>query len=99
MRVEPVMVEAAVASSAILPGQGQRGAGDGFGWLLGQAIQRLTDLQATADAAAQRVALGDLAHLHEAVVALQEASLALELVVQVRNHLVEGVQELLRTQA
>jgi flagellar hook-basal body complex protein FliE len=75
-----------------------RGQG-GFGQMLTEALSDLARLETAADQAAQRVAIGDLAHLHEAVIAMQEASLALDLVVEVRNRLVDGVQELLRTQA
>lgn len=44
------------------------------------------------------MAVGDLSQLHEAVIAIQKASLALEFAVAIRNHVVEGLQELLRTQ-
>ena len=71
---------------------------DGFSDALSRSVSSLTELQAAADRAAESVATGDLAHLHEAVIAVQEASLALDLVVAVRNHAVEGIQELLRTQ-
>ncbi|MBE9565939.1 MAG: flagellar hook-basal body complex protein FliE [Proteobacteria bacterium] len=71
---------------------------DGFSDALSRSVSSLTELQAAADRAAESIATGDLAHLHEAVIAVQEASLALDLVVAVRNHTVEGIQELLRTQ-
>lgn len=71
---------------------------DGFSDALSRSVSSLAELQAAADRAAESVATGDLAHLHEAVIAVQEASLALDLVVAVRNHTVEGIQELLRTQ-
>lgn len=58
----------------------------------------LADIQAAADQAAQSIAVGDLAQLHNAIIAMQKASLALEFVIAVRNHVVDGIQELLRTQ-
>jgi len=92
-------VASAVPGSAGDCAQRETASRSGFADFLHQSISGLADLQAAADRASQRVAMGDLAHLHEAVVAVQEMSLALEFVVQVRNHLVEGIQELLRTQA
>lgn len=71
---------------------------EGFSDALSRSVSSLAELQAAADLAAESVATGDLAHLHEAVIAVQEASLALDLVVAVRNQMVEGIQELLRTQ-
>ncbi|MGD0111888.1 MAG: flagellar hook-basal body complex protein FliE [Armatimonadota bacterium] len=69
-----------------------------FAAVLQQSIDSFAGVQAAADAASQQIATGDLSRLHEGVIALQEASLALDLVVSVRNRVVEGVQELLRTQ-
>jgi len=114
MRIEPVasfqdrhIVNPSAASiSALLePARASDGAPQAevaetsFGRMLRETVSHLGELQAAADRGAERVATGDLAHLHEAVIAMQEASLALDLVIEVRNHLVEGIQELLRTQA
>ena len=70
-----------------------------FSDVLRQSVSGLTELQQAADRAAESVATGDLSNLHGAVIAMQKASLAVELAVAVRNHLVDGIQELLRTQA
>lgn len=73
-------------------------AGRGFGDALARTVGNLADLHHAAERAADAAAVGDLDKLHEAVIAVQKASLALELAVTVRNHVTEGVQELLRTQ-
>jgi len=107
MRIEPVTSQpyqhldgVTRASAPALSGGSAAGGGPAaFGDLLQSAIAGIAGLEQSANQAAARVATGDLAHLHEAVIALQEASLALDLVVEVRNHVVDGVQELLRTQA
>jgi flagellar hook-basal body complex protein FliE len=69
-----------------------------FAEALRRTVSGLADLQAAADRATESVATGDLASLHEAVLAVQKASLAVEFVVAVRSHVVDGIQELLRTQ-
>jgi len=66
--------------------------------LLRRSMSDLAHIQRAADQAAESVAVGDLAKLHEAMINIQKASLALEFAVAVRNHVVEGVQELLHTQ-
>ena len=43
--------------------------------------------------------LGDSDQLHQSVIAMQEASVALSLMVEVRNKLVDSYQELMRMQA
>ena len=79
-------------SSSVSPTKG------GFAELLRRSVSDLAEIQAAGDRAAQSIAVGDLSRLHEAVIAIQKASLALEFAISVRNHVVEGVQELLHTQ-
>jgi len=71
---------------------------DQFVSLLRQNLASLVEVQAGADRAAQSVALGNLEGLHHAVIAMQEASLAMDFTLAVRNHIVDGIEELLRTQ-
>jgi flagellar hook-basal body complex protein FliE len=114
MRIDAITSASATAGmTAASPIQGSfgtpaGGAADGaaevpklgsFAAVLQQSIDSFAGLQSAADVASQQIATGDLSRLHEGVIALQEASLALDLVVSVRNRVVEGVQELLRTQA
>ena len=89
----------ASAGAPVRPTESAGGAGqDGFATALKNSVSSLAQLQTAADVAMQSVASGDLSRLHEAMVSIQKASLALELAMAVRNHVVDGVQELLRTQ-
>ncbi|HEX5513576.1 MAG TPA: flagellar hook-basal body complex protein FliE [Gammaproteobacteria bacterium] len=49
-----------------------------------------------ADQGVRRLALGEADNLHQVMIALEEAKLQFELVVQVRNRLVEAYQDILR---
>ena len=51
-----------------------------------------------ADAMAKAFALDDSVPLHQVTFALEQARLSMELMLQVRSHLVEGYQELMRMQ-
>lgn len=51
-----------------------------------------------ADAEKTKVLTGETNNLHQAVIAMQEASVAFSLMVEVRNKLVESYQELMRMQ-
>ena len=51
-----------------------------------------------ADAAATDVALGGDTSVHELMVAMTQASLSVELLVQLRNRAVEAYQEIMRMQ-
>jgi len=72
--------------------------GGSFTALLAQALRGVNSLQQQADLAAERVATGDAEDLHEAVIALEKADLALRLTAQVTQRAVEAYQEVLHMQ-
>jgi flagellar hook-basal body complex protein FliE len=71
----------------------------GFGKMLDSLVSSVNAKQAEADKITQSVLLGNSGQLHQSVIAMQEASVSLSLMVQVRNKLVESYQELMRMQA
>ncbi len=83
--------------------QAQRGSpaaepAQSFGEALRQAIEQLPKLQEEADAAARELATGGEIELHDAMLALEKASLGFQLALTVRNKVVEAYQEVMRTQ-
>ncbi len=99
MRIESAIPSPAAAAT----GQNVKSAvtgsgGEAFATALKQSLQETNALQLEADSLVAKVAAGDLAATQEAMVALQKASLALDLTVQVRNKIIEAYQELMRTQ-
>ncbi len=88
---------------AVVPlGRGEtspvREAVSAFAEALEHAVRRADELQRRADAAAAALADGRTDDVHAVMVAMEEANLALQLAIQVRNRLLEGYQELLRMQ-
>lgn len=81
------------------PGQVERAVGgssaSGFAQTLGNALQKVEDIQMDADAQAEKVALGG-GNLHEMSLALEKADVAMRLAMKVRNKLVEAYQEIMR---
>jgi flagellar hook-basal body complex protein FliE len=69
-----------------------------FSEQLKNAIAQVAHTQRNADEGALRVAAGDLADLHQAAIAMEEAKLTLQFAVQVRNKIVEAYQEISRMQ-
>jgi flagellar hook-basal body complex protein FliE len=74
------------------------GAVDGFSHMLDGLVASVSGKEAQADSITTQVLLGDSGQLHQSVIAMQEASTALSLMVAVRNKLVESYQELMRMQ-
>ena len=62
-------------------------------------VATVNDKQDAAQAVTRKVLMGETDQLHQSVIAMQEASVAFSMMVQVRNKLVESYQELMRMQA
>lgn len=73
------------------------GAG-GFGDLIAKGVENLQGLQDNADKLAVQAATGDLTDVHDYMIASNQASLATELTVAVRNKAVEAFNEIMRMQ-
>jgi len=71
---------------------------DGFGQMLDGLVATVSAKQDTAQVMTRKVLLGDSDQLHQSVIAMQEASVAFSMMVEVRNKLVESYQELMRMQ-
>jgi len=69
-----------------------------FGSLLGQMVQDVNARQGAATQALQDLQAGKNVSLHQAVIAMEEASVSFQLMVEVRNKLLDSYQELMRMQ-
>lgn len=82
-------------SSEVSPGQS---AGNSFGDLLGKMVQEVNASQNHATETVSALQSGGNVSLHQAVIAMEEASVSFQLMVEVRNKLLESYQELMRMQ-
>jgi flagellar hook-basal body complex protein FliE len=69
-----------------------------FANLLGNLISETNQKQVAAGQAVQGLLSGENVPLHEAVIAMEEASVSMQLMVEVRNKMLESYQELMRMQ-
>ena len=77
------------------PGQGS---GDSFGSVLGKLISDVNTKQNAATAAVDGLQSGQNVPLHQAVIAMEEANVSFQLMVEVRNKLLDSYQELMKMQ-
>jgi flagellar hook-basal body complex protein FliE len=73
-------------------------AGQDFGNWLTSAVGRVNQQLVQADQGLRELAAGETENLHQVMIALEEARLGVQLLVQVRNRLLEAYQEVLRMQ-
>jgi flagellar hook-basal body complex protein FliE len=71
---------------------------ENFGTMLEGLVSTVASKQAASADLTKQVLLGENDQLHQSVIAMQEASVAFSLMVEVRNKLVESYQELMRMQ-
>jgi flagellar hook-basal body complex protein FliE len=72
--------------------------GAGFGEVLKKAVESVNAMQHEAGRLEEAVAQGENVNIHQAVIAGQKAGLSFNLLVQVRNKMVEAYQEIMRMQ-
>mgnify|MGYP006108942665 CR=1 FL=1 len=84
------------ASEATQATQAVQGAG--FGDILSKFVGEVNEKQITSTQAVNDLLAGKDIPLHQAMIAMQEAGVAFQLMVEVRNKLLDGYQELMRMQ-
>ena len=73
-------------------------AGASFSDVLGNMVREVSAKQSAASSAVEGVMAGENVPLHQAMIAMEEASVSFQLMVEVRNKLLESYQELMRMQ-
>lgn len=92
-----------VGNSLPIPPVAEKPPADGasqgsFQNMLSGAMSSLDKLQTEADATTAKLVSGQPVELHEVLLATEKASLGFQLVVQVRNKIVEAYQDVMRMQ-
>jgi len=96
-----IIAKNVVPSTKSVPGIGHGAtekAANGFGELLGQAMDTVNNAQKEADTAITRLASGEPVDLHQVMIAMERADLTAQLATEVRDKLVEAYQEIMRMQ-
>jgi flagellar hook-basal body complex protein FliE len=95
--LSPSDLQGLEAGSAVLPTNSAQPAYS-FQNLLGDFVSEVSQKQATASDAVTGLLSGKDVSLHQAVISMEEANLSFQMMVEVRNKLVESYQELMRMQ-
>ena len=98
MAIDGVKALGSLDPRAIYGEQGRVSPRSSFGEQLHQAIQEVDQLQSRRDDMVQEMVRGEKIEVHEIMTAAEEAQLAFELMLEVRNKLLESYQEIMRMQ-
>jgi flagellar hook-basal body complex protein FliE len=69
-----------------------------FSEILGDAIEQVNSLQSQAGDEVQKVMTGEATDIHTAMIAVQQADVSFQMMMQVRNKLVSAYQEIMKLQ-
>jgi flagellar hook-basal body complex protein FliE len=94
----PALREIDTASRLLPAGLAREAAGADFGAWLARSLDGVQGQLAQADRSLQSLATGEAQNLHQVMISLEEARMGMQLLVQVRNRLLESYQEILRMQ-
>jgi flagellar hook-basal body complex protein FliE len=97
--ISPVSADGGVGASALTPTDAPASGAGSFSSALTGAIGSLEQSQATASTAAQQLATGQLSDPTQAITAVENASLSMQLAAQVRTKLDEAVTTIFQTAA
>jgi flagellar hook-basal body complex protein FliE len=76
---------------------GQKGEA-GFGEILKEAISTVNELQKQSDQEIQKLMTGESQDLHTTIIAVQKADLSFQMMMQVRNKIVQAYQQIMGMQ-
>lgn len=72
--------------------------GDSFSSMLGKMVSEVNNEQSQAAQSVAGLQSGQAVPLHKAVISMEEANVSFQLMVQVRNHLLDAYQEIMKMQ-
>ena len=72
--------------------------GQSFGDTLKEFVHDVDQMQKNADIQVERYATGELRDIHQVMIAAEKANLSLQLLVEIRNKMMESYREIMRMQ-
>lgn len=85
------------SESLFKPAEGQKGS-PSFSDSLTKAVNEVNQLQHQSDVMIEKLSTGETKNIPEVMIAVEKADIALKLMVQVRNKMIEAYQEIMKMQ-
>ena len=106
MSAEAIAAIGAIQEPSLLPSVGVAGVGGApqaaqgasFGSLVTQGVSQVNEQLNSSELALQQLAAGAPVNLHQVMIGLEESRMSFQLLMQVRNRLLEGYQSVMNMQ-
>lgn len=99
--ISPLSTADELMPSEVMPSSGlasTQSTGDTFASMLGKMVSDVNNQQVSAAHTVDALQGGQNVPLHQAVIAMEEANVSFQLMVEVRNRLLDAYQEIMRMQ-
>jgi flagellar hook-basal body complex protein FliE len=94
----PVSGAPSSATPGLIPGSNLLPSPQDFAKMMGEYMQQASDMQAKVGTDIEAMAAGQSDNIHEVVLSAAQADLAVRMVIEIRNRLVNTYQEVMRMQ-
>lgn len=98
MSIESIQAIAFPSLEPLAAAAAQPAAQGGFGQMVVQGLEHVNQALVGTQAEVQSLALGNQVNLHQVMVHMEESKLSFQLMMQVRNRLLEAYQDVMRMQ-
>ena len=95
---QPVQLSGITADAFALSATSVNPASHGFASMVGEGLTNVNQKLMAGQVSLQRLASGDVQNLHEVMMSLEETRLSFQLVMQVRNRVLEAYQDIMKMQ-
>ena len=89
---------AATSAASVTTGVTAGNSVDGFGSMITQGLQQVNQQLMTTQTDMQTLATGDVQNLHQIMIRMEDTRLSFQLMMQVRNRLLESYQDIMKMQ-
>lgn len=98
MTIETIAAIGSIGAQDVLAPAVSTAQGGNFGTWFAQELGQVNQVMAVAEQDVRQLAAGQVDNLHQVMIHLEEAKLSFQLLAQVRNHILDAYQEVMRTQ-
>ncbi|MBI5345014.1 MAG: flagellar hook-basal body complex protein FliE [Deltaproteobacteria bacterium] len=94
----PISVDIVKGGASPIGSIGGSAQNETFGSVLKDSLDKVNKLQNDADKAIEGLAKGEQGNIHNTMIAVEKANLSFNMMLQVRNKLLQAYEEIMRTQ-
>lgn len=94
--IDPIRIEPFNLTGSLAPDKEKKESGASFTEILKDSMMKVNDLQVESDNLVNKLAIGEVEDISEVSIAVEKAELALRMMVQIRDKMLDAYQQISR---